>query len=64
MLSFMPLTIDFVDALHFWLVVKVFPQKAATNEHPEQSEKNDEKVVIFEQTGRFFLALLLRHRLG
>ena len=42
------LTVDFVHMFHFWLVVKIFPNEATSNEGTKYSEKNNEKVIIVE----------------
>ena len=58
------LTIDFVYALHFRLIVKIFPQEATAYKNSKQNKKNDEKIVIIKQTRRFFRVLLLGNFAG
>lgn len=49
------LTIYFVEALHLWFVVKIFPDEATPDKYAEQSEKNNKKFIIFKQTSGLFL---------
>lgn len=52
---YLSLTIYFVEALHLWFVVKIFPDEATPDKYAEQSEKNNKKFIIFKQTSGLFL---------